>query len=75
MRGTMPIIIFIGLALIIGLGIVIMQASVTSAAVEVNDTATEELPVAVYSITTILLGGVAAVMFIISAYFALRNFV
>lgn len=71
----MPIIIFMGLALMIGLGIVIMQASVTYAAVEVNDTATEELPVTVYSIETVLIGGVAAVMFILAAYFALRNFI
>jgi hypothetical protein len=81
MRSPLPIFIFIGLALIAIIGVIILGASSTSAVVEVNNsymgvnnTSTDDLALTMYHEEYYLIYGIAAILFLVAAYFALRNF-
>jgi fucose permease len=72
MRSSLPIFIFVGLALIIAIGVAILGASAGSAVAEVGDTATEELPLAVFETSYFIFYGLGFIFVIIAMYFALR---
>jgi uncharacterized membrane protein len=72
MRGTLPIFIFIGLALMAVIGAIVIQYSATAAVGEVNDTSKEELPLTLYSVENAVIYGIAAILMIFAAYFAFR---
>jgi len=72
MRSSLPIFIFVGLALIIAIGVAILGASAGSAVAEVGNSTTEELPLAIYETDYFVMYGLAAVFIIIALYFALR---
>ena len=73
-KSPLPIFIFVGIALIAMIGVVIIGASSTSAVVEVNDTAKEELPLTIYHTEYYLIFGFAALMMLLALYFAFRGF-
>ena len=64
----------IGLGLIVLFGIVILDTASTAAIVEVNNTSTEELPLAVHNEGMYLLYGLSIIILLIAGYFALRTF-
>jgi hypothetical protein len=72
MRSSLPIFIFVGLALIIAIGVAILGASAGSAVAEVGDTATEELPLAVFETSYFIFYCLGFIFVIIAMYFALR---
>ena len=71
-KSALPIIIFIGLALVAVLGIVVLNTSATSAAMEVNNSSRDNLPLAVNATSSYFVEGIAVILFIIAIYFAVK---
>lgn len=72
-RNTLPVFIFIGLALLAVIGAIVFGSAITTVSVEVNDTETETLSVGVYTVETVLIFGIAAVLCIVAIFFALNR--
>ncbi len=74
MRSPLPIFLLVGLALFAVIGIAIFGSAATTAVAQVNNTTTEEMPLTVYGAEYGIVFGIAALLIIIAAYFALRTF-
>ena len=72
MRSPLPVFLLVGIALIAIIGIAVLGSAATSAAKEVNTTATEELSIGIYTWEYGLMFGLAVVIILVAGYFALR---
>lgn len=74
MKSSLPIFIFIGLALFAIIGIAVLEAGAANASIAVNNTSTEDLAVNIYSGEAYILYGIGAILLLLAGYFALRVF-
>lgn len=72
MRSSLPVFIFVGLALVAVVGMAMLGAASTAAVKEVNNTSTEELPLAIYETNYGLVFGISALLILMAGYFALK---
>lgn len=72
MRSSLPIFIFVGLALVATIGIVIFGTVTTSAVAEVNNESKEELPLTIYGMEYGLIFGLGGLLCLLAVYFALK---
>jgi len=75
MRSSLPIFIFVGLALVIAIGVAVLEVSTGSAISEVGNSTTEELPITLFGAEYAIMFGLAALLFILGAYFALKSII
>jgi hypothetical protein len=65
--------ILVGLAALSIIGVMVLQAGVQSAVVQVNNTSTDDLAQTMYSSEVTIVFAISAVLFIIALYFALKT--
>lgn len=74
MSSPLPIFILLGLALMAMIGMMVLESSSTAAAVEVNNTTRDPLPLAVYTSDSVVVYGLVVLLVLIALYFVLRFF-
>lgn len=75
MRSSLPVFLFIGIALIAIIGVMVLQSAATSASVEVGNTTTDDFSTGVYSIEVWVMYGIGALLFLVAGYFVLRGII
>jgi hypothetical protein len=73
MRSSLPAIILVALSILAIIGVMVLQAGVQSAVVQVNNTSTDDLAQTMYSSEVWIVWAIATVLFIIALYFALKT--
>ena len=73
MRSPLPVFIFVFIGVLAIVGVVILQASASTAASQVNNSTTENLAVALYGLDFYLMLGISAIIFIVAMIFALKS--
>ena len=72
MRSSLPVFIFIGLALVAIIGVIILETSATSAGIAVNNTSTDTLSTGMYETEYNIVLGVSGLLLLVAGYFALK---
>ena len=73
MRSSLPAMILVALSILAIIGVMVLQAGVQSAVVQVNNTSTDDLAQTMYTSEVWIVWAIATVLFIIALYFALKT--